>query len=364
MPAETRILLIGTLPPPLGGASVLVKQLVEGLEAHAGAELVLVNTSGIRGSGWLAPFRLLKAAVQLFMGAFRSDVLTMHISGTRGTSIAFLLVGSLVVLAKGISRRPLVIRTFANTYVSDEQPGWARRWTRSILGSADLFLVETKASVERAKGDGFGWTQWFPNVRPLPTLALPNRRESPCRRFLYLGHVRPEKGLHLLQEAALSLPQDVTVDAYGALLGGMEEAHFETGRVRYCGELQPSEVIPKIVEYDALVLPTLYDSEGYPGVVLEAYMAGVPVIASRVGGIPEIVSETSGVLIDKGDVSQLESAMKRWVDDPEEYHRFCAGALEQRAFFPAERWTECFVTWCTDLAQGREPQAPNGPDSA
>jgi glycosyltransferase involved in cell wall biosynthesis len=104
-------------------------------------------------------------------------------------------------------------------------------------------------------------------------------------------------------------------------------------------------------QYDAFVLPTKATTEGYPGVVLEAYAAGLPVIATTCGAIPEIVDETSGILLDPGDVDGLEGAMKRLVEDPQLYVRLCEGTRERTAQFSAAHWAEEFVACCREVAE-------------
>ena len=245
--------------------------------------------------------------------------------------------------------RPLVIRTFANRYISDSQPARAQRWTRGILRRAALFLVETKGSVKQAREESLSRPEWFPNARPIEALPPLNEGRT-CRKFVYVGHLRPMKGLSLLANVASQLPDHVSIDAYGTFWDDMTEEDFKGTRVRYCGALEPENVIPTMAGYDALVLPTLYDSEGYPGVILEAYGAGIPVIASRVGGIPEIVDETSGILIPKGDEEALKDAMMTWVNSQETFLEALRGVAVKREDFSCERWTRQFADWCRELS--------------
>ena len=60
---------------------------------------------------------------------------------------------------------------------------------------------------------------------------------------------------------------------------------------RYCGAVSPGDVPEIIRQHDLLLLPTYWESEGYPGVILEAMQCGRPVIATRWAGIPEVVEE-------------------------------------------------------------------------
>jgi glycosyltransferase involved in cell wall biosynthesis len=100
------------------------------------------------------------------------------------------------------------------------------------------------------------------------------------------------------------------------LIGDGEEreklVHMEGTNVMFKG------FIPDAAQYlpafDVFVLPSL--KEGLPYVLLEAGHAQLPVVASRVGGIPEIVSHNcSGILVDPGDTSALAHALEQYRND-------------------------------------------------
>jgi glycosyltransferase involved in cell wall biosynthesis len=66
-----------------------------------------------------------------------------------------------------------------------------------------------------------------------------------------------------------------------------------------------------LADYDVLVLPTFWKGEGYPGVIIEAFCAGVPVIATSLDGIKEIVSHgKNGLLVQPKNVAELAGAMR------------------------------------------------------
>jgi glycosyltransferase involved in cell wall biosynthesis len=105
-------------------------------------------------------------------------------------------------------------------------------------------------------------------------------------------------------------------------------------------------------EHDALVLPTFFPGEGYPGVVIEAYFAGIPVICSDWMSIPEIVDGRQGILVPPKDADALYDAMRRLVDNPVLYRELRAGARQARETFSAEVWADFFVLVCRRLAAG------------
>ncbi|MCO6509286.1 MAG: glycosyltransferase [Aridibacter famidurans] len=96
------------------------------------------------------------------------------------------------------------------------------------------------------------------------------------------------------------------LEAHCADLGLSEE------RVRFEGET--SDVSEIYSSSDILVLPSAH--EGTPNVVLEAMAFGVPVVATRVGGVPELLSEDNGLLVDANDFEQLAAATEKLIVDP------------------------------------------------
>jgi len=83
-------------------------------------------------------------------------------------------------------------------------------------------------------------------------------------------------------------------------------------RVRFLGEKNKSEVAQFMREADFLVLPSFYES--MPCVILEAFACGLPVLATEVGGIPEIVNVERGILVEPGNLEQLIKAVDYMLD--------------------------------------------------
>jgi glycosyltransferase involved in cell wall biosynthesis len=122
------------------------------------------------------------------------------------------------------------------------------------------------------------------------------------RRVLYVGNLLPVKGPTVLARAAGRL-QDVEVIFVGS---GPEK--ITVGR---CVGARPHDEIPLWMNAsDVLCLPSL--NEGLPNILLEAMACGLPVVASRVGGVPEIVREgVNGLLGPPADAEELTNALRR-----------------------------------------------------
>ena len=177
---------------------------------------------------------------------------------------------------------------------------------------------------------------------------------------MFAGHVKPTKGIHELIAAGERLGEDCTVDVYGQFFPGCSSQDFEgLHRVRYCGVLAPKAVIPTMRDHEVLVLPTYFPGEGYPGVVIEAFFAGIPVICTDWMSIPEIVDETRGILIPPRDSDALFEAMSRLAEDPAAYARLRNGARRARTIFSADAWADYFVMVCHRLAEGAVEELKN-----
>jgi glycosyltransferase involved in cell wall biosynthesis len=147
-----------------------------------------------------------------------------------------------------------------------------------------------------------------------PNFARPGpRREGPGRYFLFLGRLSPEKGVATLLRA---WRRDL-----GRLLvvGDGPEAprlrRLASGGVEFRGPVPPEEARRLVAQARAVLVPSVC-YEAFPRVVVEAYAAGVPVVASRIGALPEVVEEgVTGLLAEPGDPSSWAAAAERLCDD-------------------------------------------------
>jgi teichuronic acid biosynthesis glycosyltransferase TuaC len=133
--------------------------------------------------------------------------------------------------------------------------------------------------------------------------------------FLFVGGLRAVKNPVELVRAYASIADAViwplTLIGEGPLRGQIEDliGAFGLGdRVRLRGFRGRGEVAEAMKHANMLVLPSA--REGLPISVIEALACGTPVVASRVGGIPEVVSDANGMLVDPGDTDALADALQ------------------------------------------------------
>jgi glycosyltransferase involved in cell wall biosynthesis len=256
---------------------------------------------------------------------------------------------------------PLIVRTFGGGGLGSDAGNSQANTILRALRKADLYLGQTRKQVEDARAGGIARVEWFPTNRPIPRITeAPVDSGNTCRRFVFMSHVKGTKGILELIAAGERFGEDVAIDVYGPFRQGMtKEAFGGCRRVRYCGVVDPDRVIETLREYDALLLPTYHPGEGYPGIVIEAYAAGLPVICSRWRHLPEIVDDSSGLLIEPRSADALYDAMKHLTENTAYYRRLRQGVLEKREEFDTANWTDRFVQFCRESVGNHRTRRDN-----
>ena len=188
---------------------------------------------------------------------------------------------------------------------------------RGRSAAVDLFLAPTAFARDRAVE--FGLDPAKVQVRRLGAVTGPARPRpaGPRRRIGFIGTLAPHKGVDVLVRAFGELRgTDVTLDLHGSptahpgYVADLRRAAQGDARIRFHGPFPEGEQSRVLSTIDLLVLPSVW-WENSPLTVLEALAAGVPVIASATGGLPEIVADgDTGLLVPPSDVGALREALE------------------------------------------------------
>jgi glycosyltransferase involved in cell wall biosynthesis len=161
-------------------------------------------------------------------------------------------------------------------------------------------------------------------------------------RLLTVSRIDPRKGLRILPEVVRQLiasGSDVSLDVVGPAVGAPGEAEARAieasaaalgvaSRVRLIGAVPLERLLPLYRDYDLFVLPTL-PGEGIPRVLLEAMTSGLPIVTTRVAGIPSLVAhELNGLLVDEPTPASIASALQRLVENASLRRRLIANGYE------------------------------------
>ncbi|MBY7800189.1 glycosyltransferase family 4 protein [Vibrio fluvialis] len=140
--------------------------------------------------------------------------------------------------------------------------------------------------------------------------------------FVFVSQIKREKGI--LEIILANKELDEKIEYYGPILDSSID--LDSG---YNGILKPSEVLEKISTYKALILPTYWHGEGYPGIILEAFSVGVPVISTNFRSIPEIIDDNiNGLIIEPRSADDLLKAIRK-MDNSNSYSEFCRSARDK-----------------------------------
>lgn len=180
---------------------------------------------------------------------------------------------------------------------------------------------------------------------------------APGKRLVFVGRLAAVKGVPVLLEALARLRADdpeVTLTLVG---DGPERGWIEAriaalglaGAVTVTGYLGQGEVAAELAGSDIFVLPSF--AEGVPVVLMEAMATGLPVVTTRIAGIPELVEDgVSGLVVPPGDAAGLAGALATLLADPALRDRMGAAG---RAHVVAEHDIAKEAAWLGEILAGR-----------
>jgi glycosyltransferase involved in cell wall biosynthesis len=243
--------------------------------------------------------------------------------------------------------------------IGDKEPAaWKRLLTNLVLRRADVLVVHARTEADDAR-KRVGGTRIVTTFLPVHELGgqIPSREEARQRLgvdgnvALLFGHVRPFKGLDLALRAWPLLKTDVTLvvageawwkseEEYRALAQGLTNVRLE---FRF---IPDAEIATYFAACDVVLAP--YRIEAQSGVALTAFHFARPVIATTVGGLPEIIEEgRNGMLVRPEDHQALARAIDAFFtrDDRDAMERHAAASARKYS------WTE-YASLFRDLVTG------------
>lgn len=184
----------------------------------------------------------------------------------------------------------------------------------------DDILVQSKQMVNELNEQGLYNISYCPNFKRID--YRPFHKEylngNPLR-FVYVGRLFEKKGIDILIDACKSLEENFQLTIYGEENGKYNGSYFvnlNDKRIKYKGylNLNTKEGYDELATHDVLVFPTFYKGEGFSGTLIDAFICGLPVIATDMNVNTEIVSDgVTGVIIPPLSKEALANVMKRFI---------------------------------------------------
>jgi glycosyltransferase involved in cell wall biosynthesis len=324
--------MIGTDLRSIGGISTVVRGYIDaGLFDRIDCIYVATHRSG---ANWRKLLVALTGWMRVLVRLHTLDAPLVHV---QLSSRASFWRKAVVCLLARLARRPYLLHVHGSEFADfyGECSPAARRIVRAVLARASLVLALSEAwRTTLQEISPQARIEVLMNAVPLPPsdgVSAP----GPQPTLLFFGEIARHKGVFELARAfarvANELPELRLI--YAGTGSGVEETRRLVeqfglgGRVKFTGWLQAERKRATLAGATMFVLPSFV--EGMPMALLEAMSFGLPVIATPVGGVPEIVTHgLDGLLVPPGDIDALAAAITRLTSDPELRARLGRAARE------------------------------------
>lgn len=266
--------------------------------------------------------------------------------------------------AAKLFRIPLVLNFHGAELLLIRKKKWVKPLLKFAIGQAQAVFANSSFTAGKIKALRNVDVEWSPYGTTLESSApegdnatatiVPHPVDGKFK-ILFVGRHIERKGICYLIEAAKHLPRDqfeIRIVGVGDLTDklkaqaanatearGNNEPAFEPAEIIFTGKLSPEALANEYRTANVFTLPAIVDSkgdtEGLGVVLIEAMELGLPVVASNVGGIPDVVVDgVSGILVPEKDPEALAGAYRRLAAEPELVKQLLAGAQKRIA--------ECF----------------------
>lgn len=330
-----KTLLIGPLenrldPTKTGGVIVIFSDLLRQFEKER-LKYFVIDTNKANYSNRLSA--LLHIWFMLLIKIRHFSHISLH-----GTANDYMFIAPVTVFLAKIFKKSVSLRKFAGNFdeIYANMNFIIKLIVSLTLKKSDVIFFETKYLVKYFLPLNKN-THWFPNVREKPSIV---REGIFKKRFIFIGNITREKGIIELLETSNLLSDDYTIHLYGNINNDLLGFDFSNYKAEYKRALNHKEVLKTLCEYDVLILPSY--REGYPGVIIEALSVGLPIIATKLEGIKEMVDNKSTMFIEPKNINQLKSAIESFSENT--YAKRSAAALEQFNQFESDYQTERFFS--------------------
>ena len=266
---------------------------------------------------------------------------------------------------------PLVLNFHGAELLLIRKKKWVRPLLKFAISQAQAVFANSSFTAGKIKALRNVDVEWSPygttlegGSLPLASAtasATPSSGDTPQRpvphpvngkfKILFVGRHIERKGICYLIEAAKYLPRDqfeIRIVGVGDLTeqlhviaNEVKQSNPDAAEIIFTGKLSPEALASEYKTANVFTLPAIVDSkgdtEGLGVVLIEAMELGLPIVASNVGGIPDVVIDgVSGILVPEKDPQALANAYKRLAAEPELVEHLLVGSQKRIA--------ECF-TW-------------------
>lgn len=196
---------------------------------------------------------------------------------------------------------------------------------RECYSIVKWFMVESQEMKRKMELLGYKNVIHIPNFKKIAYIPEKSTETSVPFRFVFLSRIIPEKGCDLIMEATRRINKEIGEDKFLVHFYGKIDDSYESQFLKIINEIPNAEYkgflnladvsnYDVLASYSAMLFPTFWKGEGFPGILIDAMIAGTPVIASEWGYNTEIIENgTTGIIIESKNVDELANAMNSFI---------------------------------------------------
>lgn len=314
------ILLVSPLPPPAGGIATWTNSFINSEQAKYN-NVEVINTSVI-GERSKCPtkknikdevLRTINIIKEVKLKLKKSNIDIVHVN----TSCSkFGMLRDLLCIKQLNNKRTKVIVHFhcdTNYMVKGK---FSSIMFKKLCEEADKVFVLNKSSYNHIKRVTNKEIKIIPNFINSNDFKFVGERiiSSEIKNILFVGHVMKRKGCEEIISIARKMPNK-NFTMVGHLSDEIKKIS-KPKNVSFLGELPHSKIVDIMNKHDLFLFPT--HTEGFPNVILEAMICGMPIVSTNVGAIPDMIENKGGIIVNVKDekavimaINELEDLNKR-----------------------------------------------------
>jgi glycosyltransferase involved in cell wall biosynthesis len=353
-----KLVVFAHTPPPFHGQSYMVRLMLDGLQERAnGAETNLrifhidaKLSSKLEAIGrfqWSKLFLVLKYCAEAYFHRLTNKADALYYIPAPGVRAAVYRDWIVMFLCRPIFKKTILHWHAAGLaeWLETTAKSWEREITLRLLSGADLSIVLSNSNRSDAARFLPKMIKVVPNGIPDPcpgfgVTVFPERQKRLTERMhqmkstftvVFLGACTEAKGLFATLDAVAILNRrlhatqphmSAALVVAGDFSSQEDRRRFDrrisepdlAGIAQYCGFVDAEAKYVLFRKADCLSFPSLYAAEGQPVTIIEALAFGLPVVATRWRGIPEILAGSESRLIEGQDSERLSAALEQLVD--------------------------------------------------
>jgi len=308
---EKKVILIGSVDTTynLGGETLKNKLLISQLKKN-GINVTLIDIEEYKSKNI---FKIIRLMFLFFYTLFFSN--TKKIIVSKHPNGAFLVFKILKLF--NIRRKEVYYFVVGGMLTEKLKEG---RYSLKYIKNIKKIFVQSHKMVEDLKELGIDTGEYIPNSKPMKNIEIVKKEPKLPIKIVFLSRMIKEKGVDLLLEATKKINQNSTgviTDFYGPFGDKKYKESFvleikDNENISYNGilDLNKEESYKRLSKYDLFVFPTYYEGEGFAGVLLDAMIAGLPILASDWRYNQEIVNDDIGYIFRSQNQEDLISKLK------------------------------------------------------